>query len=86
MTDRLLRACQLSSNASCGQGSSTVSESNGGGHQIQLPVATLGAFFGVGKGKTREAMFRFQTRSTLRSAFENVAYSSVVLAFTFHPV
>ena len=31
----------------------------GGGHQIQLPVATLGAFFGVGKGETKEATFRF---------------------------
>jgi HKD family nuclease len=31
----------------------------GGGHQIQLPVATLGAFFGVGTGETKQALFRF---------------------------
>lgn len=31
----------------------------GGGHQIQLPVASLGAFFGVGKGDTKPTTFRF---------------------------
>ena len=31
----------------------------GGGHQIQLPVATLGAFFGVGKAESKDVMFRF---------------------------
>lgn len=33
----------------------------GGGHQIQLPVASLGAFFGVGKGETKDVAFRFPT-------------------------
>jgi HKD family nuclease len=31
----------------------------GGGHQIQLPVATLGAFFGVGKDESKDVKFRF---------------------------
>ena len=31
----------------------------GGGHQIQLPVATLGAFFGVGKGEAKDVTFHF---------------------------
>jgi hypothetical protein len=31
----------------------------GGGYQIQLPVATLGAFFGVGKGESKDVKFRF---------------------------
>ena len=31
----------------------------GGGHQVQLPVATLGSFFGVGKGQSRQASFQF---------------------------
>ena len=31
----------------------------GGGHQIQLPVATLGAFFGLGQGGSEEVTFRF---------------------------
>ena len=31
----------------------------GGGHQIQLPVATLGAFFGVGTGETKGVEFAF---------------------------
>jgi HKD family nuclease len=35
----------------------------GGGHQIQLPVATLGAFFGVGKGEEKDATFRFPRAS-----------------------
>jgi len=32
----------------------------GGGHQVQLPVATLGAFFGVGTGETKRVTFRFE--------------------------
>jgi hypothetical protein len=32
----------------------------GGGHQIQLPVATLAAFFGVGPGEVRPARFEFR--------------------------
>jgi len=31
----------------------------GGGHQIQLPVATLGAFFGVGSGEVKDVEFAF---------------------------
>ncbi len=31
----------------------------GGGHQVQLPVATLAAFFGVGEGEVREVTFKF---------------------------
>jgi len=31
----------------------------GGGHQVQLPVATLGAFFGVGPGQSKEVTFTF---------------------------
>jgi hypothetical protein len=31
----------------------------GGGHQIQLPVATLGAFFGVGPNESKSVDFRF---------------------------
>jgi len=31
----------------------------GGGHQIQLPVASLGAFFGVGKAESKDVTFRF---------------------------
>ena len=27
-------------------------QETGGGHQVQLPVATLGSFFGVGKGQS----------------------------------
>jgi hypothetical protein len=29
------------------------------GHQIQLPVATLATFFGVGENESKEATFRF---------------------------
>ena len=31
----------------------------GGGHQVQLPVATLATFFGVGEGETRDVSFQF---------------------------
>jgi len=31
------------------------------GYQIQLPVATLAAFFGVGQNESKEASFRFAT-------------------------
>jgi hypothetical protein len=31
----------------------------GGGHQIQLPVASLGAFFGVGPNETKHVTFAF---------------------------
>ena len=31
----------------------------GGGHQVQLPVATLGTFFGVGEGESRDVSFSF---------------------------
>jgi len=31
----------------------------GGGHQVQLPVATLGSFFGVGKGQSKPVSFQF---------------------------
>lgn len=33
----------------------------GGGHQIQLPVATLGAFFAVGPGASKKVTFTFDT-------------------------
>jgi len=35
----------------------------GGGHQIQLPVATLGTFFGVGTGQSKKVHFVFPTTS-----------------------
>ena len=31
----------------------------GGGHQVQLPVATLGSFFGVGRGQSKPVSFDF---------------------------
>lgn len=31
----------------------------GGGHQVQLPVASLGSFFGVGGGRSKPVTFRF---------------------------
>jgi HKD family nuclease len=31
----------------------------GGGDQVQLPVATLGTFFGIGEGDVKEVVFRF---------------------------
>lgn len=31
----------------------------GGGHQVQLPVATLATFFGVGEGESRDVSFQF---------------------------
>jgi hypothetical protein len=34
-------------------------QETGGGHQVQLPVATLGAFFGVGKGQSKPVSFQF---------------------------
>jgi HKD family nuclease len=36
----------------------------GGGHQVQLPVATLGAFFGVGKGQSKRVEFQFGNEIT----------------------
>jgi hypothetical protein len=35
----------------------------GGGHQVQLPVATLGSFFSVGKGQSKKAIFNFDEQS-----------------------
>jgi hypothetical protein len=50
----------------------------GGGHQIQLPVATLGAFFGVGKDDSSEVVFRFPAAyeevSVKLTNFENHTY------------
>lgn len=34
-------------------------QETGGGHQVQLPVATLGTFFGVASGQTKPVRFRF---------------------------
>lgn len=50
----------------------------GGGHQIQLPVATLGAFFGVGKDESKDVVFRFSSLaeevSVKLTHFENHTY------------
>src|ERR1035441_2679804 len=50
----------------------------GGGHQIQLPVATLGAFFGVGKDESKDVVFRFPSLSeevaVKLTHFENHTY------------
>ena len=46
----------------------------GGGHQIQLPVATLGAFFGVGPGERKTVTFTFsggEETTVLLTHFEN---------------
>jgi HKD family nuclease len=37
----------------------------GGGHQIQLPVATLGAFFGVGPKESKKVEFKFRSSMIL---------------------
>lgn len=36
----------------------------GGGQQVQLPVATLGVFFGVGKGQSKRVQFQFADKVT----------------------
>jgi len=43
------------------------------GYQVQLPVATLGAYFGVGETQTKEAEFRFKesTVKTKLTHFDN---------------
>jgi HKD family nuclease len=43
------------------------------GYQVQLPVATLGAYFGVGETQTKKAEFRFkdETVETNLTHFEN---------------
>jgi HKD family nuclease len=50
----------------------------GGGHQIQLPVATLAAFFGVGKDESKGVVFRFPSLADQVSVklthFENDTY------------
>lgn len=50
----------------------------GGGHQIQLPAATLGAFFGVGKDQSEDVVFRFPSLaeevSVKLTHFENHTY------------
>jgi len=35
----------------------------GGGHQVQLPVATLAAFFGVARGQSKAVRFRFDAET-----------------------
>ncbi len=46
----------------------------GGGHQVQLPVATLATFFGVGEGEGRDVTFKFARGEEVRvqlTHFEN---------------